>query len=1001
MGYAKSETIKKQQKLVSKGQRNSRKLLVNLFKILLVGIIAGIIACAGAGFGMMKGILDNAPDVSKISIVPKGFRTNIYDANGNEERELATYNSDRVYVYYDEIPKDIVNAFVAIEDQRFWTHNGIDVRGIFRAFFRGAASGKFDEGASTLTQQLIKNHVFNVGLDERTFMDRLERKVQEMYLAIELEKKYTKEELVEYYLNTIYLGRGVHGIQAAANKYFGKDMTELTISEIAAIAGITKNPTGYDPILYPEDSSSRREDVLDKMLELEYITKQQYDEAMADDVYARISEIHEIEVAQADVYTYYEDAIINQLTQDFMELYQCTETEASNLIYTGGYEIYSVQDEKIQNIVDSVMNNPDYLGSGTKVGLTYELTLVDPNKEEHNYWIGHLTQYFAEKTGNEKYNSIYPSEEAARAAADEFKEAMINQIDGTFVAETFTVTPQPQTSFTIMDQKTGYVKAMYGGRGEKKTNLAFNRATDAKRQPGSTFKIVAAYYPLIESGQGGLATCFNDEPYQYAGGGDVRNAGGGHSGLQSIRIGIQNSINVLAVKAITKVGPDVAYDYLMKLGYTTLIDQEIDTNGAMLTDKTQACALGGLSKGVYNIEMTAAYAAIANGGIYNKPIYYSKVIDHDGNVVIDNTTPTSHRAMRETTAWQLIDAMKNVVRSGTGTPARLQSGMTCAGKTGTTSSNYDLWFCGMTPYYTASIWMGYDSNVDMGGSNTHKYMWRDIMDQIVELEGQDTTADWVRPDGLTQVTLCKMSGLLPGSGCPTYTDWYAKEDLPGKRCEGHANITLCTESHKIANSGCPETIEFAVEVDENGKKSLVSVDGGKATTEYEYTEEECDIHTPEEEGEITIKSSAGKGGSISKSAKVPKGSSVTFFITPQSGYQIKDVLVNGKSVGVVTSYTFENVQANATIKVKFQKVSGGDDPGDDPGDKPQKTTKETTTEATTQSEETTTQAPIPMTTTEAPTTQAPTTQAPPSTDVPVAPSTDVPVVPDPNVPSAQ
>ena len=963
MGYSKAETEKKQRKLVSKTQRNMRKVLVIFFKVILVGIIAVIIAGAGAGFGMMKGILDNAPDVSNISIVPKGFRSTIYDKDGNSDREISTINSNRVYVYYDEIPKDYVNAFVAIEDQRFWTHNGIDVRGIFRAFAKGAASGHFNEGASTLTQQLIKNQVFNVGLGETTFMDKLERKIQEQYLAIELEKKYTKEEIVEYYLNTIYLGRGVSGIQAASEKYFGKDMKELTVSEIAVIAGITQNPSRYDPVANPDENADRRKEVLKKMLELEYITQQQYDEALADDVYARISAEHEVQLAESDVNTYYEDAILNKLTSQFMDMYGCTKAEAETMIYTGGYSIYSVQDKAIQKICDDVINNPDYVSNSTKVGLSYKLTILDPDKEtNHNYGIGDLINYYVAQTGNSKYNNIYSSEDAARAAADEFKEAMLEETGGTYVAEAFEVSPQPQFSFTIMDQHTGYVKAMVGGRGEKKVNRSFNRATDATRQPGSTFKIVAAYAPLIDSGKGGLAKSFNDEPYQYANGNDVRNAGGGHSGYCTIRKSIQSSINVCAVKAITEETPDAAFEYLLKFGYTTLVDQKVDSNGTILTDKTQACALGGLSHGVTNYEMTAAYASIANGGVYNEPVLYSKVIDHDGNVIIDNTTPTSHEVIRPTTAWQLIDAMKSVITSGTGGAASLRTGMTAAGKTGTTSSTYDLWFCGMTPYYTASIWMGYDMNVDMGGSNTHKYMWRDIMDQIVELEGQDTSADFDKPDGLTTVSLCQITGLLPGEGCPTATDYYATADVPTKRCNGHEAIEFCTESKKRANSGCPETVSFMIETDENGNQVLVGSEGQDADG-YVYTDEICDIHTPLEEGEISLSSSAGEGGTISPSVNVAKGANVTFYITPHNGYRIKDVIVNGQSQGAISSYTFNNVQENGSISVTFESTGGNITPPPENTTQAPIPTTQDTTQATTQAPppaSETTQAPAPQ-----------------------------------------
>lgn len=916
MGYAKQETINKQKKLVSKSQRNTRKVLVNIFKVLLVTIVIVIIAGAGAAFGMMKGILDNAPDVNKINIMPKGYKSVICDQNGTVTREFSTSGSNREYVYYDEIPANIVNAFVAIEDERFWSHNGIDVKGILRAGVKGIATGNFDEGASTLTQQLIKNQVFNVGLDEITFMDRLERKVQEQYLALELEKKYSKEEIVEYYLNTIYLGRGAYGIMAASDKYFNKSLDELTISEIAAIAGITQNPVQFDPVAYPEESAARRKLVLNKMLELEYITQAQYDEALADDVYARIKTQNEIQNASVKSTTYYEDEIFNRLTEDFMELYGCTKDEAHTMIYTGGYTIYSVQDQAIQDICDTVINDTSYLSSTDKVGLSYELTLADENKEQHNYGIYDLIYYFQSITGNSKYNQIYASEDAARAAADQFKEAKLDETGYTFIQENFQVSPQPQFAFTIMDQKTGYVKAIFGGRGNKTSDLSLDRATGSPRQPGSTFKIVAAYLPLIDTGLGCLASSFKDEPTTYANGAPLQNWNGSYKGYCSVREGIQNSMNILAVKAITKVTPEVAYDYLIDLGFEYLVDNEVADDGTVMTDKTQSAALGGLTKGVTTYEMTAAYACIANGGVYTKPVYYSQVVDHDGNVVIDNTTPTTHRVIKDTTAFQLIEAMKSVVNSGTGTPAKMRSGITCAGKTGTTSQHYDLWFCGMTPYYTASIWMGYDSNMSMSDGTTHKYMWRDIMDQIAVMENQDPAADFERPAGITTISLCQITGKLPIDGCPTFTDYCASDFSPGT-CTGHETIEICMDSKLRATSNCPNRQTFVVEVDEKtGEKKLADAEDGIV-----YTEEVCPLHP--ETTAFTITSSAGAGGSITPTQTVETGGSVTFYITPSSGYSISDVIVNGASVGPVTSYTFTDVQGDATISANFAATGGG------------------------------------------------------------------------------
>ncbi len=958
MGYSKHETVKKQRKLVSKTQRNKRKVLVGVFKIFLVLIITVVIGVAGAGFGMMKGVLDNAPDINEISIVPKGFKTTIYDADGNPYKEISTIGSNREYVYYDDIPKMYIDAFVAIEDRRFWTHNGIDVKGILRAAVKGVASGNFDEGASTITQQLIKNHVFNVGMGETTFLDKLERKIQEQYLALELEKRYSKEQIVEYYVNTIYLGSGAHGIQAASETYFGKSMNELTLSEIAVIAGIPQNPSAYDPTIYPENNAERRKDVLDNMLKEGYITEAQYEEALADDVYARIESEYQMQLAEEDDNTYYEDALTQRLVDDFMELYDVSEAEAYNLIFTGGYSVYSVQDNDIQTICESVINDDAYVDN-YRVGLEYELRIIDDGGEEHVYYIGDLLYYFRGITGNDKYNNIYDSEQAARAAADEFREAMLIQTNGTYKYDNIIITQQPQFSFVVMDQKTGYVKAMVGGKGEKTGALGWNRATDAPRQPGSTFKIVAAYLPLFDTGMGSLAKVYKDEPYYYTGGGMVHNWWGSkYRGYVNCREGIAQSMNVIAVKAITDVSPEVAFDYLMKLGFTNVIEQEIGSDGSVYSDITQSTALGGLTYGVTTYEMTAAYAAIANGGVYTEPVYYSKVVDHDGNVVIDNTIPTTHTAMKPTTAWQLIEGMKSVVNAGTGTPARMTTGITCAGKTGTTSSAYDLWFCGMTPYYTASIWMGFDSNVSMTGmySSVHETMWRDIMDQIAVLEGQDPSLDFERPEGISYATVCKISGKSPAEKCPTISDYCAVDSYPSGKCTGHTMIKLCTESKQVATDECKNTIELVVEIDPVTKKEILVGSKGQDIDEYAYTKDECELHPKDKDkGKLTVSTSAGQGGTITATMKVAKGANAVVYITPYTGYVINDVLVNGQSVGATTSYTINNIQANCTVQATFKKVETAPPPQD--------TTAQTTTEAPT-TEPPTTEAPA--TSTESP-----------------------------------
>lgn len=920
MNFSKEGVIKRQNKLISKTQRYHRRFFIDVFKLVLAVFVLIILICAGAGFGMMKGILDNSPDISSISIKPKGFKTVIYDQNGNERNTLSTVNSNRVYVYYDDIPDQIKNAFVSIEDERFWKHNGIDMRGIFRAFVKDVVARDFSEGASTITQQLIKNHVFNVGMDETTKLQTIERKVQEQYLAIDLEKEYTKEQILESYLNTIYLGQGVNGIEAAANRYFDKSVKDLTISEISVIAGITKNPYQYDPVVFPEDNDERRKTVLYKMHELGYITDKEYEQAKNDNVYERIQKVVKTNEENFEYNSFYTDALMNALCEDFVDLYDMSEAEAFDEIYTGGYSVYSVQDYGMQEIVDKVVNNPDYYPESESVALEYKLTLLDRDGETtYNYDTNTLLSYYRNLNEDYTYNNIYDSKEDARIAANNYKEAMINETHSTFMSEELKTSVQPQASFTVIDQSTGYIKAMSGGRGEKTENLGFNRATDALRQPGSTFKVLAAFLPYIDT-EGGLGSCFVDQAYDYENGSPVRNWYGGYRGPSSLRDAIRDSMNIIAVQTITAVDPNIAYEYLLKEGFTTVVDKEIGADGGIYSDIQQATALGGLTHGVTNLEITAAYAGIANMGTYIKPVYYSKVYDHDGNVVIDNTNPAgrSHQMCKKTTAYQLIDAMKDVVTSGTGTRALMTTGIKCAGKTGTTSDSYDLWFCGMTPYLTASVWFGYDSPVTES-TNEHKTMWRDIMDQIAEKYGHSTEADWEEPEGLTKATVCKMTGLLPADGCPTCTDYFDEKNIPEKRCKGHlTKLTICKESHMRATNTCPETEDYMVSYDANGNKVLV---GCSFQYDQGIFSSTCPLH-PEVENGIMVTSWADVGGTITPSQMISAGSSCTFYIKAQAGYEISDVTVDDVSVGTPTEYTFTNVDKEHHIYAYFKYVGG-------------------------------------------------------------------------------
>ena len=759
MDFTKKGAVKAQKELVSKLPRNRRKLNISVFKIILVLVLAIVIVGVGAGFGALKGILDDTPNINADALIPKGYKTTLVYQNGKEITTLANSNSNREYVYYDSIPEDLVNAFVAIEDRRFWEHNGIDVQGIARAFIKGLKSGDFDEGASTLTQQLIKNNVFNVGLNESTFLDKLERKVQEQYLAVDMEKKIDKKSIVEYYLNTIYLGEGCYGVETAAKTYFGKGLSQLSVSECAVLAAIPQNPTKYDPLLSPDDNKTRRTQVLKYMLDLEYITQAQYDEAINDNVYKRIASVSKKEEKQqkTEVNSYYTDEVIKQLQNDLVAK-GYSEDEAESLIWSGGLKVIVCQDPEIQEIADSVVNDTSYWPEPV-YQLNYALTLADKEtKVQTNYSVENLESWFAEQQGYD-YSARYYSEDEARAAADEFRDAMVAETGDEVFMETFKLVIQPQVSFTLMDQNTGQVKALVGGRGEKTENRSFNRATEATRQPGSCFKIVATYLPALDACNMSLATVYDDAPYYYENGNQVFNWYGGYWGPKTIRYAIMESMNIIAVKCITDVTPQLAYDYLLKLGFTTLVERKTDSDGLILSDINQSLALGGLTNGITNLEITAAYATIANGGNYIKPVFYSEVYDHEGNLLIDNREPEKTRVISEQTAWLLTSAMHDVVTGGTGSGANSYTGMYTAGKTGTTSGDFDNWFCGYNPYYTASIWLGNDENITYSPGSIKCYMWRDIMDQVIEKKGLDTSATFEMPDGIVQATVC--SDVLP------------------------------------------------------------------------------------------------------------------------------------------------------------------------------------------------------------------------------------------------
>lgn len=783
MNYGKKSTAKKRTALISRSSMMGKRARVSFIRVLFVSLIALCIAVTCLGVGSFRGVIDTAPDVDDIDIMPLGYATFLYDDAGNQIRKLAAPDSNRLPVTLDQIPVDLQHAVVAIEDERFYEHNGIDVKGILRAGMKALTTGDFSEGASTITQQLLKNNVFTNWTSESTQLERFTRKIQEQYLAVQVEKKTDKDTILENYLNTINLGAGSYGVQAAARQYFDKDVWDLNLSECATLAGITQNPTKFNPIINPDSNRKRRKEVLQHMLDQNYITQDQYDEALADDVYSRIQAAQEKNSSTENtVYTYFEDELTDQIINDLMNIKGYTKKQATNLLYSGGLKVYTTQDSKIQNILDEEYADPSNYPDTVQYELDYALTVTDPDGNQVNYSKEMLQLYFQNEDPD--FDLLFDSPEDGQTYVDKYKASILAN-GSKVLAERVNFAPQPQSSMSVIDQHTGYVKALIGGRGEKTASLTLNRATDTTRQPGSTFKIVSTYAPALNEKSMTLATTFEDEPYEYPDGSPVNNATRSYNGTTTIRTAIQNSINVVAVKCLEKVTPELGLKYLDNFGFTTLAhgtEADKDANGNVWSDANLATALGGITRGVTNVELCASYAAIANGGNYIKPIYYTKILDHNGNVLIENTA-AERSVIKESTAFLLTSAMEDVVKQGTGTACQLDN-MPVAGKTGTTEAYNDLWFVGYTPYYTCAVWSGYDNNEKLPdyARNFHKALWKKVMTRIHE---GLPSKEFEKPASVEKLSVCEETGLLPRAGCPVITEYFDVGTMPTEYCDQH------------------------------------------------------------------------------------------------------------------------------------------------------------------------------------------------------------------------
>lgn len=848
-----NDAIKKELSgLLDTSRQARRHHLIFLLKIALAMFLILCFAGFAIGIGFVRGAIDAAPSLDILDVQPQGYASQIYDADGNLMQTLVMEGSNREEVSFDQLPDDLVNAFIAIEDSRFYEHNGIDLKGILRAAYVGITSGRFSEGASTITQQLIKNNVLQGGY-ETSMADKLRRKIQEQFLAVKLEDQLgSKETILEYYLNTINLGGNCLGVQTAAHRYFGKNVWELTLSECTVLAATTSNPSRYNPLTHPKENAVRRKIVLEKMYEQNFITYDQKNDALDDDVYSRIQTVDNA-TSGSTVFSYFTDAVYNQVCDDLQSKLGYSASQSYKLLYSSGLQIYSTMDPSIQAIVDEEINNADNYISSTgsrllEYSLNYALTVCHADGSESTYTENDLISYFQSEKKQATFANIYASKEDIYRSVREFKASLL--ISGDSVTnETITPILEPQESVVVMNQSNGQVAAISGGRGEKEGSLTLNRALHCHRQPGSASMIISTFAPAIDSCGATLASTYYDAPYS-SGNQQVLNWWGNpYLGYNNIRQAITYSMNVIGARCLTSLVSDsTAYDYLELFGLGDASGQEISFSLANTNS----------SYTVTNEMLTAAFASIANDGIYQKPTYYTKVLDRQGNILLESV-PSQTRIIKSSSAALLTNAMEDVISSDssyyyqygitpTGTLCQVDS-MTLAGKSGTTTSGSDVWFIGYSPYYTCGIWSGYDdSKVLSTGTEYHKTIWQKIMARIhTDLDNKD----FVFTDELESAKICSKSGLLAvdgvcnssSSNACVYTEYFAPGTAPTSYCDRHYALRICTESGKSATKYCPgDSVVQRVylHIDDSDLSS-------GTTTDSDYLApsnlQSCDIHT--------------------------------------------------------------------------------------------------------------------------------------------------------------
>ncbi len=800
-----AEIKKKRQHDGTKGEQNiGLKILkwtgATIGTLLMIILVTGVMfACIFAVY-CKNYLADTALDVNveELTLNEKSYIYYFDKTTNNWEVLDELYIENRTWVPYEELPGYVFDALVAIEDHRFWDHKGVDWYRTLGAAYNIFLGDGSTFGGSTITQQVIKN---TTGKDEVT----VRRKLTEIFSALQFDEKYGKETTLELYINLVYFSQGCYGIESAAQTYFGKHASELSLAEAASIVGITNLPTYYDPYQNRDNNKDRQETILYAMKQYGYINEEEYQAAKAEKLVFKRDVQSTSGSSPKKVQSYFTDQVIEDVISDLMKERGVSRRIAQNYLYTGGYKIYITMDTDVQAAIDEVYTNPEY-------------------------W-------------------------PALRDEDELEQP-------------------PQSAIVVLDPSTGNVLGMYGGLGEKTGDRVRNRATQMKKQPGSSIKPIAVYAPALEAGLVTPSTVYTDMPAMLQGGNPYpKNYERHYYGQMTIMEAVQRSNNTIPVQLVRTMGPEHCYEFARyKMGLSTLVEGEYRGDYYYSDQEIASMALGGLTDGVTVLDMAAAYAVFPNAGVYNKPHTYLRVEDSNGEVILENGDEGA-AVLKESTAFYMNNLLTNVMVNGTGVNARL-SNIVSAGKTGTTDDDYDRWFVGYTPYYSCAVWYGFDYNHTIKTvTNTSPAvpLWKAVMEKLHEnLEKKE----FFTPENeeIVKISYCRDSGMLASDACRAdvrgsrvLTGTFISSDVPHEVCTMHQYVRICGESGHLATEFCPEETVT--------QGSMLAIDRYFATPgvvlgdeQYTVRLPDVDYSAPNVQGEYHTISAANKDGTPLKNS---------------------------------------------------------------------------------------------------------------------------------------